>query len=89
MFQKFNYLSKTVSFVEINPEKDSFGKVIEFVKHISQKYHIRVPKSRDEKIRVTRKPELPGPKYVYHFSSFIELYQTHSQNHRCFLAVGP
>jgi hypothetical protein len=35
------------------------------------------PKVNKSKIRVTRKPDLPGPKKVYHFASFIEPYRTH------------
>ncbi len=34
-------------------------------------------KVKKSKIRLTKKPDLQGPKKVYHFSSFIELYQTH------------
>jgi hypothetical protein len=35
------------------------------------------PKAKKSKIRVTRKPELETQNWVYSFSSFIELYQTH------------
>jgi hypothetical protein len=34
-------------------------------------------KVKKSKIRVARKSDLPGPKKVYHFPSFIEPYQTH------------
>ncbi len=35
------------------------------------------PKVKKSKIRVTRKPDLLGPKNVYDFYSFIKPYQTH------------